>query len=180
MSKIEELKKIVEEGEKFEKEISEVETLVKNAEDAKIVYLELKGLAISELANLKEKLSNETYVEFFGSTKVTSGKSKVCSRESINFKTVERLLSGETLFAIAAGIYKDKTHPISDKPESGTDRVIDGKADLETVYLTGRHVEDFFKKCPEYGRITKGLSKVKGKIYAPVIELSEVGKEAFN
>lgn len=174
MSKIEELKKIVEEGEKFEKEISEVETLVKNAEDAKVNYLELKGLAIAEVANLKEKLSNETFIEFFGSTKVTSGKSKVCSKNSINFLTVERLLSGETLFAIAADIYADKTD------KEGTNRVIDGKADLETVYLTGRHVEDFFKKCPEYGRITKSLSKVKGKIYAPVIELSEVGEKAFN
>ena len=178
-----ELKKaneILVEMEKFEKEISEVEGLIDTVEDKKKVYLEAKDLSVIGLLELKEKLSGETYSELFGSTKAgTSKKSKSCSPGSINFQVVKRFLDGENLFDIASDIYAEKFHPVSKKPESGKPRVVEGTADIDTVYLTGRHISDLFEKCPEYGRVKVGLSKKNGKIYPPVIELTEVGKEAL-
>ena len=171
--RIEKLKNIVKEMEEFEIEISEVEASISEVKEAKKVYLELENKSVLELEALKEKLSEGTYTELFGSKFVTSKESSACSKGSINFRVVERVLNGENLFDIAKDIYVGKTD------KKGKDRVIDGKADLDTVYLTGRHVMDFFKKCPDNGRVTVALSRKNGKIYAPVIELTEVGEKAF-
>ena len=166
--------KVLSELDRYGKEIFEVEDSMKELEELKSKVLTLQTTVKSSLEGLEKKLSTETFEELFGSKKVrTSKKTEDCSKESINFQTVERFLKGEGLSKIASDVYKDKTD------KDGNNRVDEGKANFDTVYLTGRHIEDFFRKCPKYGKISKGMSKKANKIYPPVIELSEVGKELF-
>lgn len=173
-ARIESEKKILSEVEEFDKEITEIEKNFSEVEEAKNLYLKLKEKSVLELEVLRKNLSPGTFEYLFGSDEeVTSKKNKTCSKESINFQTVKRFLDGENLFDIAKDIYKDKTH------KNGTNRVIDGKPDIDTAYLTGRHISDFFLKCPDNGRITVALSRKNGKIYPPVIELTDKGRETF-